>query len=150
MFTFSIAKEFVDGNKKKCRLSFLVTSLYNGSEFTAAVITELASMWPDLKIVHCKPRHHQSQGSVERANSDIKEMLVAWMADNISTDWTMGVKFVQFAKIPRITLESIEALMLQCLGPVPVRVGLTSTLLPSEVISRLETDWRPHRPKKRP
>ena len=34
----------------------------NGSEFTAAVITELGSMWPDLKIVHGKPRHPQSQG----------------------------------------------------------------------------------------
>ena len=42
-------------------------------------------------------------------------------------------------KVLRITLESIEVLMLQCLGPVPVRVGLTSRSLPSEVISRLET-----------
>ena len=34
-------------------------------------------------------------------------------------------------KILRITLESTEALMLQCLRPVPVRGGLTSTSLPS-------------------
>ena len=47
----------------------------NGSEFTAAVITELKLLWPDLLIVHRKPRHPQSQGSVERLNCDIKDML---------------------------------------------------------------------------
>ena len=54
----------------------------NGSEFTAQVITELRQMWPQLKLVHGKPRHPQSQGSVERTNADIKDMLVAWMNDN--------------------------------------------------------------------
>ena len=38
----------------------------NGSEFTASVITELKVLWPDLLMVHGKPRHPQSQGSVER------------------------------------------------------------------------------------
>ncbi|XP_068228066.1 KRAB-A domain-containing protein 2-like [Palaemon carinicauda] len=69
----------------------------NGSEFTAQIINELRSLWPELSIVHGKPRHPQSQGSVERANGDIKDMLVAWMADN-STDWATGIKFVQFSK----------------------------------------------------
>ncbi|XP_068223750.1 uncharacterized protein [Palaemon carinicauda] len=48
-----------------------------GSEFTACVITELKLLWPDLVMVHGKPRHPQSQGSVEQANCDIKDMLVA-------------------------------------------------------------------------
>ena len=46
----------------------------NGSEFTAHVIQELKELWPELIMVHGKPRHPQSQGSVERANSDIKDM----------------------------------------------------------------------------
>ena len=29
-----------------------------------------------------------SQGSVERANGDIKEMLVAWIGDNKTDDWS--------------------------------------------------------------
>jgi len=33
----------------------------------------------DLKIVHGKPRHSQSQGSVERANQDIENMLATWL-----------------------------------------------------------------------
>ena len=30
--------------------------------------------WPRLVMVHGKPRHAQSQGFVERANGDIKDM----------------------------------------------------------------------------
>jgi hypothetical protein len=37
----------------------------NGKEFTNKVIIELCSMWEELKIVHGKPRHSKSQGSVE-------------------------------------------------------------------------------------
>lgn len=67
----------------------------SGSEFTAQVITELKQLWPQLKLVHGKSRHPQSQGSVERANADIKDILVAWMNDNNTQDWTVGVKFDQ-------------------------------------------------------
>jgi hypothetical protein len=66
----------------------------NGSEFTAAVISELKQLWPDLLMVHGKPRHPQSQGSVERLNCDIKDMLIAWLGDNQSNDWSIGLKFV--------------------------------------------------------
>lgn len=37
----------------------------NGREFVNRIIEELCSMWSELKIVHGKPRHSQSQGSVE-------------------------------------------------------------------------------------
>ncbi|XP_041369644.1 KRAB-A domain-containing protein 2-like [Gigantopelta aegis] len=70
----------------------------NGSEFTAHVITELKVLWPELVMVHGKPRHPQSPGSVERANCDIKDMLVCWLGDNNTTEWTVGLKFVQFQK----------------------------------------------------
>ncbi|XP_068231966.1 KRAB-A domain-containing protein 2-like [Palaemon carinicauda] len=68
----------------------------NGSEFTSQVITELKEVWPKLILVHGKPCHPQSQGSVERTNGDIKDILVAWMADDDSQDWLTGIKFVQF------------------------------------------------------
>ena len=40
----------------------------NGREFTAQDITELCSLWPELVLVNGRPRHPQSQGSVERTN----------------------------------------------------------------------------------
>ena len=47
----------------------------NGREFVNSIITELAAMWNRLKIVHGKPCHSQSQGSVEQANRDIEDIL---------------------------------------------------------------------------
>jgi transposase InsO family protein len=57
----------------------------NGREFTAKVIDELRLLWPEMVLVNGKPRHPQSQGSVERANGDFMNMLGAWMRQNSST-----------------------------------------------------------------
>ena len=75
-------------------------------------------MSPDLVIVHGKPRYPQSQGSVERANCDIKDMLIAWMSDNDTRNWTVGLKFVQFQKNSSLTLESGVLHLLLCLVPI--------------------------------
>lgn len=40
----------------------------NNREFTKDVVKVLRNMWIDLKIAHGKPRHSQSQGSVECLN----------------------------------------------------------------------------------
>ena len=46
----------------------------NGREFVANVIEELKLLWPEMIIVHGRARHPQSQGSVERANDDVKKI----------------------------------------------------------------------------
>jgi hypothetical protein len=69
----------------------------NGREFTAD-IKELKVFWPDLAIVHGKPRHPQSQGSEERSNADIHGMIVSCMRDNDTTKWAVVSKFIQFQK----------------------------------------------------
>ncbi|GFX29761.1 KRAB-A domain-containing protein 2 [Trichonephila clavipes] len=51
----------------------------NGREFSNQFISEICTMWKDIKMVHGKPRHSQTQGSVKRANQDIQN---AWMNDN--------------------------------------------------------------------
>ena len=60
------------------------------------IITELKSLWSGLVIVHGRHRHPQSQGSVERANADIEEILISWMNDNDTRQWSEGLRFVQF------------------------------------------------------
>ena len=74
-----------------------ILQMDNGREFAAKVIEELKLIWPDLTIVHGKARHPQSQGSVKRANGDVKKQLQLWMADNQTTKWTLGLKFVQIS-----------------------------------------------------
>jgi hypothetical protein len=70
----------------------------NGREFRGNIIKELKDMWPDCTLVHGKPRHPQSQGSVERGNADIKDMFIIWMRENNNKKWSIGLKFVQFEK----------------------------------------------------
>ena len=70
----------------------------NGREITALVIFELKLMWPELVNVHGKPRHPQSQGSIERSTGDNHNMLTAWMRNNESNKWSVGIKFVQLQK----------------------------------------------------
>ena len=111
----------------------------NGSEFTACIITELKQLWPELVLVHGKPRHPQSQGSVERANCDIKDMLVAWMSDNNTTDWTVGLKFVQFQKNSSYHSE-IKRTPFAALFGSDAKVGLTTSALPHEVICKLQSE----------
>jgi hypothetical protein len=118
-------------------LAFLQSD--NGSEFTAQVITELKVMWPQLTMVHGKPRHPQSQGSVERANSDIKDILVAWMTDNNTQDWTVGLKFVQQQKNSAHHAGIKQTPYKAMFGEDP-KVGLTSSSLPQEILERLQSE----------
>ena len=97
----------------------------NGAEFTAEVVTELKLLWPDLVIVHGKPRHPQSQGSVERANGDIKDMLITWLGDNATNNWAVGLKFVQFYKNTSHH-SGIKCSPFKALFGSEAKVGLTS------------------------
>ena len=67
----------------------------NGREFVNSVITKLSEMWVGLKLVHGKPRHSQSLGSVEQANRDIEDMLTTWLQSNSTAHWGDGLRFVQ-------------------------------------------------------
>ncbi|CAJ0914300.1 unnamed protein product, partial [Mesorhabditis belari] len=47
----------------------------NGREFANKMVKELVNRWSGCQIVHGRPRHSQSQGSVERANQDVERIL---------------------------------------------------------------------------
>ena len=53
-------------------------------------------------MINGKPRHSQSQGSVERANQDVEKILNCWKVDNKSTAWSKGLRFVQYMKNARM------------------------------------------------
>lgn len=111
----------------------------NGREFPAEVVNELTSMWPDNHIVHGRPRHPQSQGSVERCNQDVENMVRAWLDDNKSTDWVTGCRFVQwqknFAKHRIIGRSPYTVLF----GGEP-RIGLAATNIPTSILRNIHTE----------
>ena len=47
----------------------------NGSEFRNEIIRSLKILWPDIRILHGRPRRPQTQGSVERSNEDVQNLL---------------------------------------------------------------------------
>ncbi|XP_050313675.1 KRAB-A domain-containing protein 2-like [Anthonomus grandis grandis] len=111
----------------------------NGREFANHVIEELCTMWRGLKIVHGKPRHSQSQGSVERANQDIQNMLMTWMDDENCTRWSEGLRYVQLMK-NRAYHDGIKQAPYATMFGHDIKVGLSTSAFPKEAIENLRTE----------
>uniref|UniRef100_A0A2S2PFF3 KRAB-A domain-containing protein 2 n=1 Tax=Schizaphis graminum TaxID=13262 RepID=A0A2S2PFF3_SCHGA len=111
----------------------------NGREFANKVVTELCTMWPELKIVHGKPRHSQSQGSIERANQDIENILATWLQDNRTKKWKERLKFVQLMK-NRGLHQGIKCSPYEAMFGIPAKIGLRSTILPDNIICNLKSE----------
>lgn len=111
----------------------------NGKEFVASVIKELKILWPDLHIIHGRPRHPQSQGSVERANGIVKTLLGVWMRTNQKTNWSLGIKFVQFqyniAYNRHLKMSPFKAKF-----GIDAPIGLAATCIPSEKWTQLSSE----------
>ncbi|CAJ0950147.1 unnamed protein product, partial [Mesorhabditis belari] len=62
------------------------------------MVKELLNRWPGCRIVHGRPRHSQSQGSVERANQDVEKILCTQLREEKSTKWARILPIVQSMK----------------------------------------------------
>ncbi len=93
----------------------------NGREFKNKLISDLIKSWPDLKIIHGRPRHPQTQGSIERANGDVQNILGSWMRTRQSTKWSQALEYVQLIK------NSKEHSRLKC-SPYKVVFGIDAPL----------------------
>lgn len=111
----------------------------NGREFVAAIIQELTSLWPECKIVHGRPRYPQSQGSVERSNQDVENMLRAWMEDNKSTRWSIGCYFVQWQKNSSFH-RTIGRSPYRALFGCDPKVGLSSSGISKGLLEKISTE----------
>jgi hypothetical protein len=96
-------------------------------------------LWPDLAIVHGMHRNPQSQGSVERSNADIHDMIVSWMRENDTTKWAAGLKFIQFQKNRRFH-EGIKRSPHEAMFGSPPKVGLATSKLPNEILNVIEKE----------
>lgn len=112
----------------------------NGREFSNTVIETLMAQWPHVRIVHGAPRHSQSQGSVERANRDIKQMLATWVATQEQGErrWSAGLSTVQF-NYNAAFHSSIGQSPYECVFGMPPKRGL-ATLAKIHNLSGVETE----------
>lgn len=111
----------------------------NGREFVNHIIKEMMSKWPACKIINGRPRHPQSQGSVERSNQDVENMLRAWLSDNNTQNWSLGCYFVQWHKNSSFH-RIIGRSPYKALFGVDFQVGLYSSSLPHETIKSISTE----------
>ena len=87
--------------------------------------------------MHGKPRHSQSQGSVERSNQDVRDMLSAWMSDNTKT-WSQGLRFIQNKK--NQALHSGKTSPYKAMFGTAQRIGLGDSPLTEDMYSSIETE----------
>lgn len=92
-----------------------------------------------MKIVHSKPRHPQSQGSVEKVNQDIENMVWAWMQDEQTNHWSDWLRFVQLMK-NRAFHSGIKRTPYEALFGCKVKVGLTTSSLPQDVLQTIKSE----------
>lgn len=111
----------------------------NGREFCNRVIEELKTSWPELKLVHGKPRHSQSQGSVERANQDVENMLTTWMLENETEHWSQGLRFIQFMKNTSLHSGIKRSPYEAMFGGKP-KIGLKTSNIPLEAMNSVTTE----------
>jgi len=111
----------------------------NGREFSNKIIQNLVDMWPGMKLVHGKPRHSQSQGSVKRSNQDVRNVLVAWMSDNNTKTWSEGLRFIQ-SKKNRALHSCIKTSPYEAMFGTAQRIGLGDSPLTEDMYSSLETE----------
>ena len=116
---------------------FILQSDY-GREFVNKIIQNLTDMWPGMKLMHGKPRHSESRGSVERSNQDVREMLVSWMSNTNTKAWSEGLRFIQ-SKKDRALHSGIKTPYEAMFGTAQ-RIRLADSPLAKDVYSSTETE----------
>ena len=91
-----------------------------------------------MKFVHGKPRHSQSQRSVERSKQDVRDILVVWMSDNTKA-WSEGLRFIQSKKTGALRSD-IKTSPYEAMFGTAQRIGLGNYLLNEDTYSSIETE----------
>ena len=73
------------------------------------------------------------QGSVERTNRDIEDMLITCLKSNSTTHWGDGLRFIQVIK-NRAYQEDIKCSPYEAMFGQPMNVGLKISNLPDDAI----------------
>lgn len=81
----------------------------------------------------------QSQGSVERANRNVEEIVQAWTSENNSTQWAEGLRFVQFQKNNGLHSDILQS-PFEALFGRKATLDLRGSALPSVVIASLRSE----------
>lgn len=118
----------------------LVLQSDNSREFVNKIMNEIKHFWPNFKIVHGKPSYGQSQESInQRVNQDIKNMLIEWMNNHNTSNWSYGLKFVQL-KRNSVLQSGIERSPYESMFGCPPQDGLDVSSIPTDALQNVESE----------
>ena len=103
------------------------------------VIVSIRKLWPECQLVHGRPRHSQSQGSVERLNRQVEQKLRSWCASNESTAWSLACYLVRWQINTALTRATGSVPYKSLTGQKP-RCGLSNLPLSKELLATLHTE----------
>lgn len=109
----------------------------NGREFANQLLADLCALWPGTKIVRGKPRHSQSQGSVERANQCIENIMAACMKTEPNCGWTQLLNRVQYMKNSSYH-SGIRTTPYEAMFGIAPKMGITG--FPKELVDNISTE----------
>jgi len=84
--------------------------------------------------MHGKPKHSQSQGSVEKSNQDVRDTLVTWLCENNTKTWSEGLRFIQ-SKKNRALHSGIKTSPYEAMFGMAQRIGLGDSPLAEDMYS---------------
>ena len=96
-------------------------------------------MFPGCTLVRGKPRHSQSQGSVERANQDVDKFLACWMKENNTAQWAKGLPFVQLQKNTTYH-RGIHQTPYEALFGKKCEIGIQNSRIPKELWAKISAE----------
>ena len=86
----------------------------NGGEFVNDSLKRyMALAWPKVTMIRGRPYHPESQGSVERANGDVKRMLNSFFSHNSDMSIFNVIDYIQYQKNTDLN---------RCLGKSPYEI----------------------------
>lgn len=87
-------------------------------------------------MINGRPWHPQSQGSIEKGNATLKNILISWMRDNKTSNWTKGLFPTQWAMNTTVS-EATKVIPYVTLFGIKPRIGLKTTLS-AEFLQKIE------------
>lgn len=111
----------------------------SGREFSSQIVSELSSIWPELKIVHGKPQPCQIQSSINQTNQDIQNRIISWMQTNNSSHWAEYLWFIQMIQNQPYH-RSMQQIPCEGTFSSEAKLRLSHSQLTEELVASLNTE----------
>ncbi len=113
--------------------------LYLEDQEIDLIINDIKLLWTECKLVRGSPRHSESNGGVEQLNQTVEKKLGAWMIQNMTKNWSVGCKIVQWRYNTQYH-STLKITPYELVFGIKPLIGLPTLPLSTEILNSLSTD----------